>query len=80
MCSFWYVECLARAGDLPQARFIFEKALGYANHLGFMRSSSARAASIWEIFHRRFRTSPSSAPRGTWTNGFHMQTADDCAD
>lgn len=33
-CSFWYVECLARAGDLPQARFIFEKVLGYANHLG----------------------------------------------
>lgn len=34
MCSFWYVEALARAGDLKQARFIFEKALGYANHLG----------------------------------------------
>jgi GH15 family glucan-1,4-alpha-glucosidase len=34
MCSFWYVECLARAGDLKQARFIFEKALGYSNHLG----------------------------------------------
>ncbi|HEY3861978.1 MAG TPA: glycoside hydrolase family 15 protein [Verrucomicrobiae bacterium] len=34
MCSFWYVECLARANDLKQARFIFEKALGYANHLG----------------------------------------------
>jgi GH15 family glucan-1,4-alpha-glucosidase len=34
MCSFWYVECLARAGDLKQARFIFEKALGFANHLG----------------------------------------------
>jgi GH15 family glucan-1,4-alpha-glucosidase len=34
MCSFWYVECLARANDLPQARFIFEKALGYANHVG----------------------------------------------
>lgn len=34
MCSFWYVECLARAGDLKQARFAFEKALGYANHLG----------------------------------------------
>jgi GH15 family glucan-1,4-alpha-glucosidase len=33
-CSFWYVECLARANDLKQARFIFEKALGYANHLG----------------------------------------------
>jgi hypothetical protein len=34
MCSFWYVGCLARAGDLKQARFIFEKALGFANHLG----------------------------------------------
>jgi len=34
MCSFWYVECLCRAGDLKRARFIFEKALGYANHLG----------------------------------------------
>jgi GH15 family glucan-1,4-alpha-glucosidase len=34
VCSFWYVECLARAGDVKQARFIFEKALGSANHLG----------------------------------------------
>jgi GH15 family glucan-1,4-alpha-glucosidase len=34
MCSYWYVECLARANDLRQARFIFEKALGYANHVG----------------------------------------------
>lgn len=34
MCSFWYVECLARAGNLKQARFILEKSLGYANHLG----------------------------------------------
>jgi GH15 family glucan-1,4-alpha-glucosidase len=34
MCTFWYVECLARAGDLEKARFYFEKMLGYANHLG----------------------------------------------
>lgn len=34
MCSFWYVECLSRMGDLPKARFYFEKMLGYANHLG----------------------------------------------
>ena len=33
-CSFWYAECLARSGDLDQARLLFEKALGYANHLG----------------------------------------------
>ena len=33
-CSFWYVECLARAGDLERAQLLFEKLLGYANHLG----------------------------------------------
>jgi GH15 family glucan-1,4-alpha-glucosidase len=34
MCSFWNVECLARAGDVKLARFYFEKTLAYANHLG----------------------------------------------
>ena len=34
MCSFWNVECLARAGDLQQARLYLEKTFGYANHLG----------------------------------------------
>jgi GH15 family glucan-1,4-alpha-glucosidase len=34
ICSFWYAECLARAGDLDQARYCFEKMLGYSNHLG----------------------------------------------
>lgn len=32
--SFWYVECLARAGELEKAQLLFEKLLGYANHLG----------------------------------------------
>ena len=34
MCTFWFVEALTRAGRLADARFIFEKMLGYANHLG----------------------------------------------
>lgn len=34
MCSFWYVECLARAGQLGKARLAFEKMLGFANHVG----------------------------------------------
>ena len=34
MCSFWFVECLTRAGDLEKARFFFEKIMGYANHVG----------------------------------------------
>jgi GH15 family glucan-1,4-alpha-glucosidase len=33
-CSFWYVECLSKSGQLDKARFCFEKMLGYANHLG----------------------------------------------
>jgi GH15 family glucan-1,4-alpha-glucosidase len=34
ICSFWYIECLSRSGDLQKARFLFEKLLGYANHVG----------------------------------------------
>lgn len=34
MCTFWYVECLSKSGQLEKARFYFEKMLGYANHLG----------------------------------------------
>ena len=34
MCSFWLVECLARAGRLDEARLAFEKMLGFANHVG----------------------------------------------
>jgi GH15 family glucan-1,4-alpha-glucosidase len=33
-CSFWYIECLARGGELEKAQLLFEKLLGYANHLG----------------------------------------------
>jgi len=33
-CSFWYAECLARAGDLKKARQVFEAVLNYANDLG----------------------------------------------
>src|SRR5437762_7383051 len=39
MCSFWLVEALTRAGQadnekLDHARLLFERVLGYANHLG----------------------------------------------
>lgn len=33
-CSFWYIECLARAHQKERARLLFDKLLGYANHLG----------------------------------------------
>jgi GH15 family glucan-1,4-alpha-glucosidase len=34
MCSFWYVECVSRSGDVLKARYLLEKMLGYANHVG----------------------------------------------
>jgi GH15 family glucan-1,4-alpha-glucosidase len=34
ICTFWYVEALARAGRLDEARLVFEKMITYANHLG----------------------------------------------
>ena len=34
LCSFWYIESLAKSGEVEKARLHFEKMLGYANHLG----------------------------------------------
>jgi GH15 family glucan-1,4-alpha-glucosidase len=34
ICSFWYVDALARSGRLDEARLTFEKMLTYSNHLG----------------------------------------------
>lgn len=34
ICSFWYVEALARTGYVSEARFLFEKLHSYANHVG----------------------------------------------
>jgi GH15 family glucan-1,4-alpha-glucosidase len=34
LCSFWWVEALARSGRLDDARLAFEKMLTYANHVG----------------------------------------------
>ncbi|WP_035347312.1 glycoside hydrolase family 15 protein [Edaphobacter aggregans] len=33
-CSFWFIEALARSHQTTKARLLFEKMLGYANHLG----------------------------------------------
>ncbi len=34
LCTFNYVDALARAGRLEESRLVFEKMLTYANHLG----------------------------------------------
>jgi pentatricopeptide repeat protein len=34
LCTFWYVDALARSGRLDDARLVFEKMVTYANHVG----------------------------------------------
>jgi GH15 family glucan-1,4-alpha-glucosidase len=34
ICTFWYVDALARSGRLEDARLTFDKMLTYANHVG----------------------------------------------
>ncbi|MGH2636191.1 MAG: glycoside hydrolase family 15 protein [Actinomycetota bacterium] len=34
ICTFWYVDALARSGRVEEARLTFEKMLTYANHVG----------------------------------------------
>ena len=54
MCSFWYIECLARAGDVDQARFLFDKMLGYANHLGLFAEETGVAGEQLGNFPQAF--------------------------
>ena len=41
LCSFSYVEALARAGRLNEAQLVFEKMFTYANHLGLFSEEIA---------------------------------------
>ena len=49
-CSFWYVECLARAGELEKAQLLFEKLVGLRqpSRVVFRRAGCRRAAS-WKF-------------------------------
>ena len=36
ICSFWLVECLARAGEVERARELFERLLSFCNDVGLL--------------------------------------------
>ncbi len=59
ICTFWLVEALTRAGAhdrtrLDQARLIFEKMLGYANHLGLYAEETGPSGEALGNFPQAF--------------------------
>lgn len=54
MCTFWLVEALTRADRLVEARFIFEKMLTYANHLGLYAEEIGRTGEALGNFPQAF--------------------------
>ena len=56
-CSFWFVECLARAVEFEKAQLPFGKLLGYANPLDVFRAAWLK------------RTTSRQLPAGIHTSG-----------
>jgi GH15 family glucan-1,4-alpha-glucosidase len=54
MCTFWYVECLARAGRLEEAQLVFEKTYTYANHLGLYSEQIGPSGELLGNFPQAF--------------------------
>jgi GH15 family glucan-1,4-alpha-glucosidase len=59
MCSFWLVEALTRAGRvyprrLEEARLLFERILGYANHLGLYSEETGASGEALGNFPQAF--------------------------
>jgi GH15 family glucan-1,4-alpha-glucosidase len=54
MCSFWYIESLAKSGEVSKALESFEKMTGYANHLGLFSEQIGRKAEHLGNFPQAF--------------------------
>jgi len=54
ICTFWYVEALARAGRLDEARLAFEKMLTYANHVGLYSEEIGATGELLGNFPQAF--------------------------
>jgi GH15 family glucan-1,4-alpha-glucosidase len=59
ICSFWLVEAMTRAGAtdparLQDARLLFEKMLGYANHLGLYAEQTGSSGEALGNFPQAF--------------------------
>ncbi|MEV4363411.1 glycoside hydrolase family 15 protein [Nonomuraea sp. NPDC049625] len=54
ICTFWYVEALARAGRVEEARRVFDNILSYANHLGLYAEEIGRSGEQLGNFPQAF--------------------------
>jgi GH15 family glucan-1,4-alpha-glucosidase len=54
ICSFWYVEALARAGHVEPARLAFEKMLTYSNHVGLFSEEVGPSGELLGNFPQAF--------------------------
>ena len=54
LCSFWYVEALARAGRIDEGRYVFEKMLTHANHVGLFAEEIGPAGDALGNFPQAF--------------------------
>jgi GH15 family glucan-1,4-alpha-glucosidase len=54
LCTFWYVDALARAGRLEDAALTFEKMHTYANHLGLYSEEIGQAGEQLGNFPQAF--------------------------
>jgi GH15 family glucan-1,4-alpha-glucosidase len=59
MCTFWLVEALTRAGRIDrkkvyEAQLLFERMLGYANHLGLYAEETGHSGEALGNFPQAF--------------------------
>ena len=54
MCTFWLVEALTRMGRLDDARFLFERMLGYASPLGLYAEETGTTGELLGNFPQAF--------------------------
>ena len=88
LCTFWLVEALTRAGRtdparLEEARLVFEKMLGYANHLGLYAEQTGHSGEALGNFPQAFThlaliSAAFNLDRGTGQQGLGLGEAPGC--
>jgi GH15 family glucan-1,4-alpha-glucosidase len=54
VCTYWYVQCLARAGRVEEAELVFAKMNTYANHVGLYSEQIGSTGELLGNFPQTF--------------------------